>query len=121
MGVRKHELIDCAVPQGAIPPYRIVKYGTADGTVTLAIAVTDKLCGTANNLGATATDRRVDIIKGGIGEVEFGGNVTRGDWLTTDDQGRAITASTGNRTIGMAEVSGVSGDIGSYLFAPGKA
>jgi hypothetical protein len=118
--VRKHTLIDCAIPEGEIPPYRIVKYGTGKGSVTLATAATDKIIGTSNHLLTLATDMRIDVHKGGIGEVEYGGNVTKGDFLTADSQGRAVVASTGNRIIGIAEESGVLGDISSYLFAPGK-
>jgi hypothetical protein len=111
-------------PGGAISKYRIVKFGSADGAVVQAAAATDKLVGVTTALDAASTDARVDVIRAGIAEVEYGGNVTRGDLLTADANGKAITATAAAgsnvRTIGVAEVSGVSGDIGSVLVAPGS-
>ena len=42
-----------------------------------------------------------------------------GALLTADGDGKAVTAADGNRVIGIAEVSGVAGDIGQVLLAPG--
>lgn len=107
---------------GAVSPYRIVKPGASNGTVVQAAAATDALMGICGEIGP-ASGERVDIIKSGIGRAEFGGNVTRGDPLTSDSSGKAILAapSAGSnvRIIGYAEVSGVSGDIGDILIAPG--
>jgi hypothetical protein len=104
----------------AIAAYRIVKAGSADGYVAIAAAATDALIG-VSDLGCTAAGDRLDIILGGIAEVEFGGTVTRGNLLTSDASGKAIAAGEGDRTIGVAMVSGVSGDIGSVRVLPGGA
>lgn len=107
---------------GAIIAHRIVKMGATDGTVVQAVAATDALMGVCGSI-APASGERVDITKSGIAAVEFGGTVTRGDALTADANGKAITAapSAGSnvRIIGFAEVSAVSGDIGDALIAPG--
>jgi hypothetical protein len=107
---------------GAIAARRIVKPGAADGAVLQAAAATDALIGVCGSIGP-ASGERVDVVKSGIAEVEFGGNVTRGDPLTSDGSGKAVTAAPGAgsnvRIIGYAEVSGVSGDIGDALIAPG--
>lgn len=109
---------------GAIAPYRIVKHGDADGDVAQATASTEVLIGIAGRLPADAAGDRIDIHRGGIAEVEFGGSVTRGNPLTTDSVGRAVAAAPGAgvnaHIIGFAEVSGVSGDIGSVRVAPGR-
>lgn len=107
---------------GAITKYRIAKHGAADGAVLQAAAATDALMGICVELDA-ASGARTDIIKAGIADVEYGGNVTRGDPLTSDANGKAVTAAPAAganvRTIGFAEVSGVAGDIGACDIAPG--
>ncbi len=111
---------------GAIARYRIVKYGAADGEVLQGAAATDALLGVValpSDVGAVAGEH-VDVITHGLGEVEYGGAVTRGDPLTSDAQGRAVTAApaagANNRIIGFANVSGVLGDIGQVDISKGQ-
>lgn len=107
---------------GAISPFRIVKPGSNDGEVVQAAAATDALMGVCESVGP-ASGERCDIVKAGIADVEFGGTVTRGGPVTSDANGKAVAAapSAGSnvRIVGFAEVSAVSGDIGSILVAPG--
>lgn len=104
-----------------VAPYRIVKFDSDDDTIIQAAAAGDFSIGVANNLGALSTEDRCDVHTHGIAEVEYGGNVTRGDELTADGDGKAVAAAPGGgsnvRLIGMAMKSGVSGDIGSVLIA----
>lgn len=106
----------------AIAARRIVKF-SADYTVIQAAAATDAAVGVAD-LAAVAAGDRVDVSREGIVPVEYGGTVTRGDLLTSDASGRAVTAApaagVNNRIIGIAEVSGVVGDIGSVLLSIGS-
>ena len=108
--------------EAAIAAYRIAKWGAADLAVVQGAAATDKLIG-ISGLVPGILDGRVDIIRGGIAEVEYGGNVTRGDPLTSDADGKAVAAApasgVNNNIIGFAEVSGVDGDIGSTSIEPG--
>lgn len=105
----------------AIAAYRIVKFDSADGTVIQAAAAADKSIGVTTDIAA-ASGETVDVVKSGLADIEYGGNVTRGDLLTADSVGRAVTAAPSAganvRIIGAAEVSGVSGDIGSLTIAP---
>ncbi|MBU0945514.1 MAG: DUF2190 family protein [Proteobacteria bacterium] len=107
-----------------ISPYRICKHGAADGAALQAAASTDAQFGVSDSLGATATGDRVDIFTMGVVEVEYGGAVTRGDNLTADADGKAVTAAPGAgvnaRTIGQARVAGVAGDIGEVQLSPGQ-
>lgn len=100
----------------AVLPFRIVKYGAADGAVINSAAAADKHAGVADSRGCAAAGDAVDVYKSGTVDVEYGGNVTRGDPLTSDAVGRAVTAAPAAganvRIIGFAEVSGVLGDIG---------
>jgi hypothetical protein len=108
---------------GAIGAYLIVKPGADDASVVVANAATDALMGTNDEL-ARAVGENADIVKMGIAPVRFGGVVTRGDALTSDGAGRAITAvpapGANARIIGFAEVSAVADDIGPYLVSPGR-
>lgn len=107
----------------AIAPRRITKYGSTDGTALQGAGVDDALFGVSDELGADAAGDRVDIHTLGGVDVEYGGNVTRGDVLTSDAVGRAVAAApaagVNNRIIGQARVSGVLGDIGQVQLGPG--
>lgn len=104
-------------------PYRIVKFGSSDKTAVQAAAATDASIGVADQMGAASAGDPLDVIRSGIAEVEFGGNVTRGQPLTSDADGKAVAAAPAAgasvRIIGHAEVSGVDGDIGSVHLSPG--
>ena len=115
-------LIKNYTAEAAIAAYRIVKPGAADGGVLQAAAATESLMGVTGSV-APASGERVDVIKSGIAQIELGGTVTRGGFLTADANGKAVAAApsagVNNRIIGFAEVSGVSGDIIDVLLAPG--
>jgi len=115
--MRNEDLIKSFDADSTINPYRIVKF-SSDGAVVQAAAATDFLVGISNSLGAT-TGERCDVVLEDIAEVEYGGNVTRGALLTSDANGKAVVAApasgVNNRIVGLAMVSGVSGDIGSVL------
>ena len=115
-----------AVPYAAgatIAPRRFVKFSAAN-TVIQGAAATDKLVAVSDSLGAAAAGDRCEAYVGGVVEVEYGAAVALGDLLTSDAVGRAIPAAPGagvnNRHMGIAQVAGVLGDIGEFLFAPGS-
>ena len=116
-------LIKSFTAESAVAAYRIVKHGAADTVVAQATAVTDSLLGVTSQL-AGVINTRVDVVLGDSTDVEYGATVTRGDWLTTDSVGRAVTAApaagVNNTIIGKALLSGVVGDIGLVLLAPGR-
>lgn len=116
-------LIKEGTAEGAITKYRIVKFGTSDGGYLLAAAAADFLAGVYSENFDVVSGERLGVVKQGIADVEFGGNVTRGQPLTADASGRAIAAApaagSNVRLIGFAEVSGVVGDIGQVWVEPG--
>lgn len=116
-------LIKSFTAETAVSPYRIVKHGSADTNVVMATGVNDAIIGVSGQLAGVA-GKRVDITLDGTAEVEFGGNVTRGDFLTSDANGKAVTsapaAGVNNNVIGRAMCSGVLGDIGSVLLGVGR-
>ena len=111
-------LIKEGTAESAITKYSIVKPGAADGLYAQASADTDALCGVWDSGFDVNPGETLGVVKAGIADVEYGGAVARGALLTSDANGCAITATTG-RVIGIAEVSGVAGDIGQILIAPG--
>lgn len=120
--MRNEGLQKTLIAGAAVAKNRIVKFGSDDSTAIQASAATDKSIGVSDNLGAASGDT-FDVIIDGIALVEYGGNVTRGDMLTADSNGKAVaaapTATNSVRVIGVAMASGVSGDIGSVRIAPG--
>lgn len=114
-------LIKNYTAESAVTKFRILCWGASDGAVKHATAATDKIIGVAEAFGAAAGER-VDAVRSGIADVEYGGTVTRGDALTADAQGRAVVATpaagSNARIVGYAEVSGVLGDIGSVNVDP---
>lgn len=127
---------------GAIGVHLIAKWGGSDGHVAQAAAATDALMGVCvSPNGATNPGDRVDIQRTGYADVICGGNVTRGDPVTSDGNGKAVTATRhthventagvytqnattaaapNDRIIGFAEASGVAGDIIEVFLAPGE-
>jgi len=105
----------------AITKYRIVKFGASDGAVIQGAAATDLVIGVNESLDV-ASGERADIVRAGIAEVEFGGTIARGAKVVSDATGKAVAAapSAGSnvQVIGIAEVSGVSGDIARVLISP---
>lgn len=113
-------LIKSFVAEAAITKFRIVKFGASDDNVLTNAAVSDKSIGVTTDIDAAINDR-VDVVVSGISDVEYGGTVTRGDKLTSDATGKALAAApsagVNNHIIGIAMVSGVSGDIGAVNVA----
>ncbi len=90
--------------------YRFVKPDTGvDNQFVVAAASSDLLLGILQNTPIAAEPGQIRVI--GISKVILGGSVTRGDRLTSDANGKAITA-TGAAVVGaIAIASGSSGDI----------
>jgi len=109
--------------EGAIGANRIVKVGGADYGILQAAAVGDKLIGITTEVDA-ASGERCDVVLNGIADLKLGGTVVRGDFITSDATGQGVAAapSTGvnNRIVGVALISGVSGDIVPVLIGPGS-
>lgn len=106
-----------------IAPYLIVKDGAADGTVLPAAAATDKPKGVSVPNITAPSGQRVDVVLDGIAQVQLGGTVTRGDPITSDANGKGVTAApaagVNNHIIGFVEVSGVANDIVPVRLARG--
>lgn len=112
-------LIKTFSANGSISPFRIVSWGTQDHEVKQANGPSIPLVGTADDVGHTS-DNQVDVVLGDLPEIEYGGDVLRGDPLTSDADGRAVKATvSGSRIVGFAHISAAVGVIGPYNHAPG--
>lgn len=111
-----------AITTAGIGRYRIVRFGPNDMECDLATAATDLLIGITTDIDA-ALNERCDVVRSGLAPVVYGGTVTRGQLVTSNASGAAVVASPAAgenvRIIGIAEVSGVSGDIGAVFLSPG--
>jgi endonuclease YncB( thermonuclease family) len=124
MSQNSNQIIKCYSAEAAILPNRIIKYGAADYGVLQAAAATDKIIGVSMPLVSVVTGDTIEVIFEGIADVKLGGTVTRGDLLTSDASGQAVTAAPGagvnNSILGRAQTSGVSGDIIPVQLSPGS-
>ena len=122
MTIRNEGLTKVYTAGAAVAARRLVKFDSDDRTVIQGAAGADLVIG-VSDLGAAAGER-VDVVHTWVATVEYGGNVTRGQLLMSDSVGRAITATAAAgvnvRYAGVAMVSGVSGDLGAVLLAPGS-
>lgn len=113
----------------AITAYRFVKValdGSSNGTVSPASSEGELVLGVAT-AAASASGDEVLVAVSGYTLVDFGGTVALGQQITTDANGKAITASdTGDNILGFyapEPVDGVSSAIASgqrgrvYLYA----
>ena len=112
------------IADGAILHRRLVKFSSADGRVVHATAATDAIIGVVDTPGGAVAGERVDVVRTGRAEVEFGGAVTRGALVTADASGRAVAAAPATganaRIIGVAEETCASGDLALITLAPGS-
>lgn len=93
-----------------IEGYRLVTFGTEEGSVKAAAAATDIVIGRTCFCGAVA-GTTVDIDHGRYGELKLGGTVARGDELTAGADGCAVKAESGNKIAGIALEAGVKDDV----------
>lgn len=99
--------------------YRFVEL-TA-GKVTRCNAAGEAAIGVLQNDPADTEAATIAIV-GSTTKVVAGAAITEGAKITTDNEGRAVTASTGNQIHGTAMLgAGAAGEIISVLLQPGAA
>ncbi|WP_321392819.1 hypothetical protein [Emcibacter sp.] len=112
------QLVKSYDAEGAIAAYRFAKTGSAEGTVVQATAAAATIKGITQLVTAKAAGDRVDLVMAGIAEIEYGAAVSDGDPLTSDADGKAVPATTGQPVFAKALVDGVAGDIVDTFIAP---
>ena len=102
-----------------IPAYTLVKIGATPingsypGSVAIAASATDKIIGPSENV-PTPAGRDCDVVLEGTATVIAGGTIAAEDFVTSDANGHAITATPGTGAtvnfFGKAKNPAVSGD-----------
>ncbi len=107
------------IASGSFAAKYILKMNS-DNTVSPSGAATDSHIGVGDwgTAQSCASGESVDVILGGSAEVKAGGTIAAGALVTSNGGGAAVTAVTGNRAIGVALESAVSGDVFRVLIAP---
>lgn len=97
----------------------IAKVDTSnDESIVLAAASTDPIVGVVQNKPAAGHFANVQFA--GTAKIIAGGTITRGDKVTSDASGHAVTTTTNkDRMVGTALVSAVAGDIFEVMLVPG--
>ena len=118
--MRTDGLIKSFEANGAVAANRLCALNANDGEIVQASAASEMLVG-ASGIVAAEDGQRVDVHLSDIADVQFGGAVSRGDLLTSDANGKAVTATAGDRAVGIALVDGVADDIAPVLIYPQAA
>lgn len=120
-------LVKSFLGSAAIGANLIVKFGAADDTVSPAAAATDLLLGITNEIALSADDvtkgNMCDVTLCGIEQLKLGAAaVTRGQKLTSDANGKGITAAPAAganvHVVGIALKSGAAGDVIPVFIMP---
>lgn len=91
----------------AVPAFRFVKAGEAQGNVKLA-GSGDAVLGVSMDVDVKEGNR-VDVQHDGIGHVELGADVTYGQALSSDAEGRGVLAEGASGIVALD--SGTEGDV----------
>ncbi|SQC23540.1 Uncharacterised protein [Klebsiella pneumoniae] len=75
--------------------------------------------GVTTIIGSTIGEA-ADVIRYGLAAVKYGADITAGQPLTADAEGRAVPAAAGDFYIGFAEYDGAEDDLGSVWITPGQ-
>lgn len=117
MGLKNTELSLEQVAEATITEGQILKNGSAGLQVLPAASVSDKSIGVAEHDAASGEGIRMQVA--GRAKYKAGGTIAKGDLLTSDASGRAVTAAPAqgdnNRIIGYATESAVVNDLFSGM------
>lgn len=112
MTMRNTGLVKAFIAATAIARYSVVKLDSADDSVALATAKTDRLVGVCADPKDVPESKRADVILEGIAEVRAGATIAKGADVTVDTQGRVVTAASTDEVVGWAtEAANAVGDV----------
>lgn len=100
---------------GADLSAKLYRFGKMSSSNVVACSVAGERADGVIVSAPAASGRAVDLAVDRVIPVEYGDTVTKGDSLTTDSVGRAVTATTGQYVNGIALVTGTVGMIGEML------
>lgn len=116
-------LVKTFVAAGTIAHRRLVTFNANDGEVAQATGPTQRIAGVLDCPGGATVGQRVDVVLFGPAEVDCGGTILPGAYVTADADGKAVAAApsagVNNFLAGRLLVNAVSGDIARGLVNPG--
>lgn len=112
-------LITCHKAEVVLASRRLVTHGSVPDEITLAVDGSKLIIG-VTTIVAAAAGEPADVVRSQLTPVTYGGDVSAGDPLTADAEGRAVPATAGQFYLGFAEYDGAEGDTGSVWIAPGQ-
>lgn len=98
------------IAEADIPRNTLVKFGTDEDHIKPAAAGTDNIIG-ATLEKDTPKGERVDVCHIGAAEIKFGGTVAAGEAFTSDADGKAVKAASGDIIAGYSLRAAVKEDI----------
>lgn len=104
-----------SVLAGADLSTKLNRFGKISSSGVVACSVAGERADGVIGSKPTAAGQAVALYIERIMSVEYGGTVTKGDAVTTDSVGRAVTATAGQYVNGVADEDGTVGKIGSIL------
>jgi hypothetical protein len=111
------------IAAGTVGHRRLATFNANDGEIAQATGPTQRLAGVVDFPGGATVGQRVDVVLFGDAEVDFGGTVLPGAYITSDADGKAVAAApaagVNNFLGGRALVNAVSGDIARTFINPG--
>lgn len=113
-----YPLIKAYVAEGATSQFLIAKQGTGDNQILRADAAAAKTLGVVCQPGDVSAGETTDVVILGEAEVMLGGSVGAGVSIASDANGKAVASTAGDRAVGIALESGVSGDVVRCLVSP---
>ena len=115
-------LIKSFTAKNAITAHHIVKVDEQENSIAMASGHEDPVIGVCDVLSAK-NDEAVDVIVAGTADVMYGGKITKGAVLISNNNGKAIPLTSKPasgkvvRILGTALTNGGENDIGTVLLA----
>ena len=116
-----HPLIKNYVAENANSQYLIARQGTQDYQALKSDAAAANQLGVVDQPGDMVANDRMDIVMLGETEVRCGGIIAAGRSFTSDADGKAVLATTGQRAVGIVTETGAAERIVRCIVTPHTA
>lgn len=96
--------------EATVAPYTILKAGATEGGAVPASTSTDAFLGVSDNAPVAQGAAASAQVKGSA-LCQYGGAIAYGANVTSDANGHAVAAGVGDKVLGIAQETGIAGDI----------
>lgn len=116
-----HPLTKNYLAEDANSQYLIAKQGTGDSQALKSGAAAANQLGVVSQPGDIVAGERMDVVLLGETEVRCAGAIAAGRSFTSDADGKAVLATTGQRAVGIVTETGAADRIVTCIVAPHTA